>query len=113
MLRDLKGTDDIGILLKKVVHRKGNSLERYVNTDYATNLDNKRSQTGFVFTLFGIAISSKLSLQHVVALSIIETKFMVVTEVVKEGIWLLGLIVEFKVVQKFVEIRCDNQNYIL
>lgn len=87
-----------------------NALVGFLDANYASNVDNRRSQTGFVFTLFHTAISWKSSLQHVVALSTTELEFLAVTEVVKEGIWLLGLISEFGIIQNFVEIKCDNQS---
>lgn len=111
ILRYLKGTKDIGILFKRVNGRKWRDLEGYVDGDYAFNLDNMRSQTCFVFIFFATTISWKSNLHHVVALSTTKVEFMAVIEV-NEGIWLLGLIAEFGVVQEFVEVRCDNYSAI-
>lgn len=65
-----------------------------------------------MFTLFGTAVSWKSCLQHVVALSTTEAEFLAVTETVKEGMWLKGLIAEFGIIQICVELKCDNQSAI-
>ena len=44
----------------------------YVDSDFAGDLDKRRSTTGFVFTLCGGAMSWKASLHPVVALSTTE-----------------------------------------
>lgn len=41
----------------------------YVDSDFATNIDSRKSQTGYIFTFFGAAVSWKSVLQSVVALS--------------------------------------------
>lgn len=86
LLRYLVGTDSLGLLFKKSKLEGENALLGYVDADYAFNIDNRRSQIGFVFTWFGTAVSWKSCLQHVVALSTTESEFLAVTEVVKEGV---------------------------
>ena len=44
----------------------------YCDANFATDLDKRRSLTGYCFTLGGNLISWKSSLQHIVALSTIE-----------------------------------------
>ena len=48
----------------------------YVDSDFAANQDSRKSLTGYVFTLFGTAISWKSVQQPVVALSTTEVEFM-------------------------------------
>ncbi|KAH9753275.1 hypothetical protein KPL71_015010 [Citrus sinensis] len=64
------------------------------NPDYAVDKDRRRSITGFMFTMYGGAISWKSSLQSVVALSTTEAEYIALTEAVKEAIWLRGLVTE-------------------
>lgn len=78
-------------------------LVGFCDSDYAANLDTKRSQTGYIFTLFGSAVCWKSSLQNVVALSTTEAEYMALTSVVKESKWLLGLISEFEIEQKALQ----------
>ena len=64
----------------------------YTNSDYDGDLLRRISLTCYVFTLFGCAISWKATLQSIVALSTTEVEYMSLTEGVKEGIWLHGLV---------------------
>ena len=58
----------------------------YFDSDYAGDLDKRRSTTGYVFIFAGGPISWKSTLQSTVALSITEAEYMAITEVVKEAI---------------------------
>ncbi|CAD6231032.1 unnamed protein product [Miscanthus lutarioriparius] len=64
-------------------------VSRYMaNPDFATDLDKRRSLTGYVFTIDGCAVSWKATLQPVVALSTTETEYMAIAEAYKESVWL-------------------------
>ena len=84
----------------------------YVDSDYAGSLDTRKSQTGYVFTVFGSAISWKANLQAVVALSTTEAEFMAVTEAVKEALWLKGVLAELGFEQQSLSVFCDSQGAI-
>uniref|UniRef100_A0A3Q7HPX3 Reverse transcriptase Ty1/copia-type domain-containing protein n=1 Tax=Solanum lycopersicum TaxID=4081 RepID=A0A3Q7HPX3_SOLLC len=64
----------------------------YSDSDYAGDVDTRRSMTGYVFTLGGSVVSSKATLQPTVTLSTTEAEYMALTEAAKEGIWLKGLL---------------------
>ena len=66
----------------------------YFNSDYAANRDNKKSQSGYLFTLFGSAISWKSNLQSVAALSTTEAEYIALAEAVKESMWLRGILTD-------------------
>ncbi|XP_057793014.1 secreted RxLR effector protein 161-like [Salvia miltiorrhiza] len=57
VLRYIKGSADCGLLFEKNGIFKGDPLRGYVDADYAANIDCRRSQTGYIFTLYGTAIS--------------------------------------------------------
>lgn len=84
----------------------------FCDSDYAANLDNRRSQSGYVFTLFNSAISWKSSLQSVVVLSTTEAEYIALTEAVKESHWLKGIVGDFGVKQGSVVIKCDSNSAI-
>uniref|UniRef100_A0A803KP80 Uncharacterized protein n=1 Tax=Chenopodium quinoa TaxID=63459 RepID=A0A803KP80_CHEQI len=63
----------------------------YSDSDYARDVDGRRSMTGYVFTLGGSVISWKATLQPSVTLSTTQAEYMALTEAAKEGIWLKGL----------------------
>jgi len=75
-------------------------------------LDTRKSLTCYVFTAFGTAISRKASLQKVVALSTTEAEYIVLTEAIKEALWLRGIARELKLQDHFITVHCDNQSAI-
>ncbi|RVW99370.1 Retrovirus-related Pol polyprotein from transposon TNT 1-94 [Vitis vinifera] len=82
ILRYLKGSLDtclcfIGASLK---------LQGYVDPDFVGDIDNRKSTTGFVFTLGGTSISWALNLQKIVTLSTIEAEYVATIEAEKEMI---------------------------
>ncbi|GJW51510.1 hypothetical protein Tco_0092861 [Tanacetum coccineum] len=83
-----------------------------VDSDYAKDPDKGRSITGYAFLAQGCVVSSKATLQHVVALSTTEAEYMALTEAVKEAIWLRGLLEELGVELNNVAVNCDNQGAI-
>ncbi|KAL7129290.1 hypothetical protein ABFS83_13G056000 [Erythranthe nasuta] len=111
-LRYMKGSAEIGLLFKRNDRIEGDALKGFVDSDYAGSIDTRKSLTGYVFTLFGTAVSWKSNLQSVVALSTTEAEYMAVTEAVKEAIWMIGMVQEFGIEQKNVNVYCDNQSVI-
>nr|CAD1837582.1 unnamed protein product [Ananas comosus var. bracteatus] len=57
----------------------------YVDSDFAGDLDRRRSLSGYVFSIGGCAVSWKAPLQPIVALSTTEAEYIAMTEGVKEG----------------------------
>ena len=64
----------------------------YTDSDYVRNSDNRRSTTGYIFTLYGGAISWMSRLQKCVALSTTEAEYVAATEACKKAIWLIHLV---------------------
>ena len=87
-------------------------LVGYVDSDYAGDLDKRRSLTGYVFIIGGCAVSWKGSLQATVALSTTEAEYMAISEACKEAIWLRGLYSELCGVTSCTTIHCDSQSAI-
>ena len=79
---------------------------------YKGSLDTRKSLTGYVFTIYGGAVNWKANLQLVVALSTTKAKYIVVIEVIKEAIWLKGIIKELGIEQDQIVVFCDNQSAI-
>ena len=91
IFRYLIGTRDFGILFDQ---RASTKAVGYVDSDYAGDLDSKKSMTSYVFRFAGSPICWKSTLQDVVALSTTKAKYMAMTEVGKEVVWLSGLVNE-------------------
>ncbi|KAL5757095.1 hypothetical protein ACOSQ2_021841 [Xanthoceras sorbifolium] len=108
IMRYLRGTTDSCLEFGR---SKGH-LVGYVDSDYAGDLDRRRSITGYVFTLGDTAISWKATLQSTVALSTTEAEYMAVVEAIKEAIWMRGLFGELSLDHKVIVVHCDSQSAI-
>ena len=64
------------------------TLHGYVDADWASDINNHKSTSGFVFMLAGGTISWSSKKQGTVALSSTKSKYIAHTHVVKEAIWL-------------------------
>ncbi|KAH9751397.1 hypothetical protein KPL71_014282 [Citrus sinensis] len=89
IMRYLSGTLSCGLVYGK---NKGSceGLLGFVDSDYAGDLDKRRSLTCYMFLFNGCLINWKATLQHVVALSTTEAEYTAATEVVKEALCLQG-----------------------
>jgi len=108
VLRYIAGTLSSGITFTNNVA----VMEGYCDSDYAGDLDTRRSTTGFVFTFCGAAISWSSKLQPTVAVSTTEAEYMAAAQAVKEALWLRKLIMEFELQFGTMRIYSDNQGAI-
>jgi hypothetical protein len=72
VLRYLKGTVDYGIFYKK---NENKQLVTFTDSDYARDIEDKKSTSGYVFMLSGGAVSWSSKKQPIVTLSTTEAKF--------------------------------------
>ena len=79
-------------------------IHGFLDADWARDLDNRKSTSGYVFNLFGGTISWMSKRQVVVALSTIESEYMATTHASKEAVWYSGI----GLVQQVVKIYCDS-----
>ncbi|KAF2322037.1 hypothetical protein GH714_005933 [Hevea brasiliensis] len=86
ILRYLKSTTDVGLTFDRA--KMSDSVIGYVDSDFAGDLDKRKSLTSYLFTLSGSAINWKATLQTTVALSTTEAECIALAEVVKEVLWL-------------------------
>ncbi|KAH9679295.1 retrovirus-related pol polyprotein from transposon TNT 1-94-like protein [Citrus sinensis] len=100
---------DVGLLFKKDC---GQQCVGYCDSNFAGDLDKRRSTTGYVFTLGGGPVSWRSILQSTIALSTTEAEYMAATKAVKEAIWLKGLLGDLGVIQENITVFCDNQSAI-
>ena len=89
VFRYLRGTSDYGLCYQGRP-RLDIVLDIYgfVDVDWARDLYQRRSTSGYVFSLFGGAISWMRKRQSVVALSTVEAEYMAATRASKEAVWL-------------------------
>jgi ATP-binding cassette subfamily B (MDR/TAP) protein 1 len=104
ILRYLRGTTE-----KCLTFRKDElKLEGYVDSDFAGEVDNRRSTTGYVFTFGSTTISWVSQLQKIVTILTTEAKYVVMTEASKELIWLQGLLTELGFEQEMNVLHSDS-----
>eukprot|EP00253_Pinus_taeda_P012925 PITA_12925 len=72
--------------------------------------DQRRSTSGYVFNLFGGAVSWMSKKQSVVALSTMEAEYMAATHASKEEVGLQRLCSSMGLVQGAIRIDCDSQS---
>lgn len=111
LLRYLNGSLGSGLRFKRSTQVE-EALTGYVDADFAGCVDTRKSTTGYVFTLFGTAVTWKANLQSVVSLSTTEAEYIALTEAVKEGSWLRGLVNDLGIIQSRVTVHCDSQSAI-
>jgi hypothetical protein len=87
-------------------------VKGFVDSDFAGDFDKKRSIFGYVFSLCGSAVSWRASFQSVTALSTTEAEYVSATEVIKEAIWMWGLISKLRVPQDVIKVYCDSHSVI-
>jgi hypothetical protein len=90
-------------------------VKGYSDESFTTNLDDFKSQSGYVFTLNRGVVSWKSSKQDTVADSTIDAEHIAAAEAAKEGVWMKKFVTELGVVPCAIEpkeIYCDNNGAI-
>lgn len=106
VLRYLKGTQE-----KRLTFMMHDSdVTGYCDSDYANDLDKRRSTSGYAFIMQGAAISWTSKQQPTVALSTTEAEFSSLTLAIQECIWLHRFSNEIGPQQlETLTLHCDNQ----
>ncbi|KAJ9568333.1 hypothetical protein OSB04_004299 [Centaurea solstitialis] len=87
------------------------SVIGYSDASFQTDRDDFRSQSGYVFTLNGGAISWKSSKQDTIADSTTEAEYIAASDAAKEAVWLRNFLSDLRVVASIsrpIDIFCDN-----
>ncbi|GAB2283721.1 hypothetical protein Dimus_039621 [Dionaea muscipula] len=85
----------------------------YCDSDWAGDVDERKSTTGFVFMVGSTAISWASKKQPIVALSSSEAEYVAAATCVSHALWLLKLLAELKIKQEGpMIIHVDNQSAI-
>ena len=69
----------------------------YTDASFQSDKGDSKSQSGFVFTINGGAISWKSSKQEMVADSTTEAEYIAASEAMKEGVWIRNFLIELGV----------------
>lgn len=90
-------------------------VEAYTDADFQSDVDDRSSNSGYVFTLNGGAVSWKSKKQSVIADSTTEAEYVATAEAGKEAFWMKKFITELGVVPTItspVTLYCDNSGAI-
>ena len=110
VLRYLKGTTGF-----EIFYRKGgdDDFVKYTDSDYAGDLDERKSTSGYVFLLSSRAVLWSSKKQPIVSLSSIEAGFITVTSCACQAVWLKRVLEKLGQNQdKPTIIRCDSSSAI-
>ncbi|PNX78271.1 hypothetical protein L195_g034248 [Trifolium pratense] len=112
IMRYLKGTLSFGIVYKSNC-KTNMKLKGWCDSDYAGNLDDRKSTTGYVFMLGSSAISWSSKKQPIVTLSTTEAEYVSTAACACQGVWLKNVLSYLKMKQaKCIMIYCDNNSSI-
>ena len=87
----LRGTSDQHLVYQRGLPN-GATLQGFVDADWASDVNDRKSTSGFVFTLAGAAISWSCKKQNVIALSSTEAEYVAAAHAAKEAVWLRRLL---------------------
>eukprot|EP00253_Pinus_taeda_P024026 PITA_24026 len=109
----LCGTSDYGLCYQgRPELNRALDIHGFLDADWAGDLDQRRSISGYVFNLFGGAVSWMNKKQSVVVVSTTEAEYMEATHASKEAVWLQRLCSSMGLVQGAMRIDCDSQSEI-
>lgn len=110
ILRYVQGTSEYGIQYKKGGE---DELIGYTDSDYAGDVDDRRSTSGYVFMLSGGAVSWASKKQPIVTLSTTEAEFVADAYGACQGVWLRNILEEIGAKQEEgTTMLCDNSSTI-
>ena len=90
-------------------------VKGYTDSSFMTYPNDSKSQSGYVFTLNGGAMSWKSSKQNTVVDSTMEAEYIAALEATTEGYWIKKFVTELGVVPSAedpMEIYCDNSGVV-
>jgi hypothetical protein len=91
----------------------GSTLVGYCDADWASDLNDRRSISGYVFLLAGGAVSWQSKKQTTVALSSVEAEYMAMTQAGKEALWWRTFFEQLaQPITQPVTVHADNQGAI-
>ena len=104
----LKGTIDYGLLYSSSIDFK---LIRFSDSDFAGDIDDRKSTTNFVFFMGDCAVTWSSKKQSIITLSTCEAEYVTATSCVCHAIWLRRLLDELYLKQgEATEICIDNKS---
>ena len=110
VLRYIKSIIDLGIFYKRGCEAE---LSAYTDSDYARDIDDRKSTSGYVFMMSGGAVAWASKKQPVVTLSTTEAEYVAAAFCASQCIWMQQILKQIEDnMSKCVRVRCDNSSTI-
>ena len=90
-------------------------MDGFTDSDFQSDIDDRKSISGFVFICNGGAVSWKSSKQGVTTDSTTEAEYIATSDAAKEAVWIKKFISELEVVpsiESLIPLFCDNNGAI-
>ena len=90
-------------------------VKGYTDASFQTDTDDSQSQSGYVFTINGGAVSWKSFKQETITDSTAEAEYITASESAKEGVWMMRFLIELGVFPNTdspLNLHCDNNGAI-
>ena len=110
LLRYLKSTMNYNLIYAK--DSDNSNLVGFSDYDYASNLEDRKSTSGYLFKYGECVISWNSSKQKTVSLSSTESEYISLTYAVKELLWIKQILYELNRKVELPIIYCDNKSSI-
>ncbi|GAU27929.1 hypothetical protein TSUD_160240 [Trifolium subterraneum] len=111
IMRYVKGSAGLGIMYKRTSENL--KLHGWSDSDYAGDLDDRKSTYGYVFMLGSGAISWSSKKQPIVTLSTTEAEFIAAASCACQSLWLRNVLSHLGIGQESTTlIHCDNSSSI-
>ena len=116
IIRYLLQTKNHGITFHSIGYRiegYAHNLSGYSDADFASDVNDRKSTTGWIFTFNGMPISWASKKQTLVARSSMESELIAGSHAAVEGVWLIKLGNDFKQKFSLIPLFTDNQCFII
>lgn len=111
ILRYIKHTLDLSLHYKR--NSSDSKVKCFVDADWAGDVGDRKSTSGYILTIFGCTISWQSKKQPTVSLSSTEAEYIALSFAITEACWIKKLLLDFKLdFEKQIEIFEDNQSVI-
>jgi len=114
LLRYLAGTIDVGIHYRRNHNSDEDkpTLVGYSDADWGSDLESRRSVTGYLLLVNDSPVGWKLKLQQSVSLSTLESEWAAMVTGIRHGLFLSGILVELGFPKAKMPWFCDNRGAI-
>ncbi|UYV61328.1 hypothetical protein LAZ67_1004381 [Cordylochernes scorpioides] len=112
VLRYLHGSINLSLVYRRT---DSNDVCAYSDADWASNIDDRRSNSGTAITIGHSLVIWKTSKQKCVSLSTMEAEYLALSQTTKEAVWIATILKELKFLTNFafpLIIHCDNRSAI-